>query len=322
MKTLYLVRHAKAVSRSEELPDFSRSLVKKGEKDASSVAKMLKREGVMPDIIISSPANRAIETAHIFAKRLGYPVKAILLRDMVYENGGNPDFIKMIQELPGKYKTAMIVGHDPSMSELAGALLDNDNISLPKTGVFGVTFKGRSWKVVDSGTATFSMAAQPVDKNTKARMDKQLRKEITKLLSTEINEILCVVDEKSAKKMAKQIDATVKDLVQNFVNLRKSYAFKNVDDIHGLFMPEPSAEEPETEPVAECDKKEDELEQQNELKKEAKPKQAKKGVSQQVKARKEAKPTPEKKSAVQPLESDTQQIKEKNEPKKTEENKK
>ena len=45
MKTLFLVRHSKAVSRKANLPDFRRTLVKAGEKKSMNMAKKLKKEG-------------------------------------------------------------------------------------------------------------------------------------------------------------------------------------------------------------------------------------------------------------------------------------
>ena len=78
MKTLYIVRHAKAIVRGTGIPDFDRSLAERGIKDARKMSKRQAKAGAEPQLLISSPAKRAIETARIFAKRLDYPKKAIV----------------------------------------------------------------------------------------------------------------------------------------------------------------------------------------------------------------------------------------------------
>ena len=73
MKTIYLVRHGKAVSRELDIPDYERSLVDKGEKNSVKMAQLLKDKDLSADLFISSPANRALETAKIFTRVFNYP---------------------------------------------------------------------------------------------------------------------------------------------------------------------------------------------------------------------------------------------------------
>ena len=70
MKRLYIVRHAKS-SWKTDLNDFNRPLNKRGKKSAPDMGERLKKLKVMPDLILSSPALRAITTAVIIAARLG-----------------------------------------------------------------------------------------------------------------------------------------------------------------------------------------------------------------------------------------------------------
>ena len=85
MKTLYLVRHAKAISQELGVNDFKRSLSKQGRDDAVAMSKRLWKKGIAPDLLLSSPADRALETAHIFAEQFDYPVQRILLKDEIYD---------------------------------------------------------------------------------------------------------------------------------------------------------------------------------------------------------------------------------------------
>ncbi len=77
MKRITLVRHATAVPRNPKKDDFGRSLRKKGRREAKAMGEWYKNVEEQPDVMISSPANRAIETARVFAKTLGYPAKKI-----------------------------------------------------------------------------------------------------------------------------------------------------------------------------------------------------------------------------------------------------
>ena len=123
MKTLYLVRHAKAEARTSDVPDFERSLVKSGKKDAKQMAKVLKEEGIIPDMYITSPANRAYETAEVFAKQFGHTADLILKNDNIYNETNGTKFIDIFKETNNKFNTILFFGHDPSISECAAFLL-------------------------------------------------------------------------------------------------------------------------------------------------------------------------------------------------------
>ena len=65
MKTLYLIRHAKSSWDDSTLTDFERPLNERGINDAPKMGKLLKEKNIIPELLISSPANRAISTAKI-----------------------------------------------------------------------------------------------------------------------------------------------------------------------------------------------------------------------------------------------------------------
>ena len=84
MKTIYLLRHAQAEARDEKAQDKERKLVKSGIEDAGTIAKNLREEGFMPELILSSAPPRALETAKIFAKKLKFEGPEILLNEKIY----------------------------------------------------------------------------------------------------------------------------------------------------------------------------------------------------------------------------------------------
>src|SRR5436189_490239 len=84
MKTLFLIRHAKSSWDDTALPDKDRPLNDRGKRDALKMGKRLAKRDVKPDLILSSPARRALRTAEVVAKKLDYKRKHIVGDDRLY----------------------------------------------------------------------------------------------------------------------------------------------------------------------------------------------------------------------------------------------
>jgi phosphohistidine phosphatase len=104
MKRVVIVRHAKAVPYGYD-DDFTRDLADRGVNDAGLVGNELKSRGIKPDVMISSPANRAIQTARIFAEIIGFEKNNIVELDDIYDGVTTSRFVDMIRELPEKAET-------------------------------------------------------------------------------------------------------------------------------------------------------------------------------------------------------------------------
>jgi phosphohistidine phosphatase len=113
MKTLYLVRHAKSSWKYPNLDDFERPLNKRGRKNAPFMGTILKKLKVAPDLLISSPANRAAITARIIAAKINYPLEKIRYRESIYEFSEDA-LIHVIKQIDDSVNKAMIVGHNPA----------------------------------------------------------------------------------------------------------------------------------------------------------------------------------------------------------------
>ncbi len=141
MKRLYIIRHAKSSWDDESLNDFDRPLNKRGKANAPMMGSRLKENGVMPDIIISSPAKRAKSTAEIIAKEVGY--KNILFLDDIYE--ATPKTLyKILSSLDDNNGVVFLVGHNPSLNELAMQLIGFDD-NIPTCGIVGIEFRCKKW---------------------------------------------------------------------------------------------------------------------------------------------------------------------------------
>jgi phosphohistidine phosphatase len=78
MKSVLILRHAKSSWKHPELADHDRPLNRRGKRDAPLMGRLLKKEDLVPEIIISSTATRARSTAEAVAKSSGYKGEIIL----------------------------------------------------------------------------------------------------------------------------------------------------------------------------------------------------------------------------------------------------
>ena len=144
MKTIYLVRHAKSSWKYPNLDDFERPLNKRGRKSAPFMGTILKKLKVAPDLILSSPANRASMTARIIADKISYPLEEIRYSESIYEFSANA-LIEVIENLEDVVNKAMLVGHNPALTDLANYIGDMPISNIPTSGIFCADLDIPSW---------------------------------------------------------------------------------------------------------------------------------------------------------------------------------
>lgn len=147
MKTLYLVRHAKSSWDDPVLKDFERPLMETGIKKTRQIIKFLNDKKVSVDLIISSPAVRALETARLIAGGIGYPVENIKIEPAIYE-GSADDFLDVICTTPDEINSLMIFGHNPMITYVANLFLDKVIDLLPTSGIAATFFKTDQWNKI------------------------------------------------------------------------------------------------------------------------------------------------------------------------------
>ena len=147
MKDLILVRHAKSSWKDSSLDDRERPLNKRGEQDAPEMGTRLAGRKGGPDLIVSSPAVRALATARIVAKKLGYQRKDIVVKERLY-GAGVADLLDEIRDSDDSVGTLMLFGHNPGLTELANHLGPRSIPNLPTCGVLHLRFETDAWSVV------------------------------------------------------------------------------------------------------------------------------------------------------------------------------
>jgi len=162
MKTLYLVRHGKSSWEDMMHQDYERPLIPKGVNRTQKVASFLLEKNVVPDLIISSHAVRAFETAKILAKKTGYPLDKICISEDLYFLGQRA-MENLIFGLHDKLNSVMLVGHNPDMTNFANNFLTEKIDYMPTTGVVCVNFKTQSWTDIFLAEREISFIIRPKD---------------------------------------------------------------------------------------------------------------------------------------------------------------
>ncbi len=166
MKRLTIVRHAKSSWKDSDTPDFDRPLNKRGEHDAPMMGKRLARRQVAPDLLICSPARRAIDTASTIANEIGFPVADIAVNERIYE-ATTGTLLDLVQHFEDSYEDVMLFGHNPALTELCNALTEHTIDNLPTGGVYCVDFAIETWGDLTSGEGNLVFFDYPknVDEN-------------------------------------------------------------------------------------------------------------------------------------------------------------
>jgi phosphohistidine phosphatase len=146
VKKLLLVRHAKSSRDDPSLPDRDRPLDERGERDAPKMGKRLAKRDVKPDLLVSSPAKRALATAQLIAEEIGYKRKDIEVNDRLYASDADT-LLEVIQELDDKLRCVMLFGHNPEFTELAHRL-SSEISDMPTCAVAELGFDTKSWSDV------------------------------------------------------------------------------------------------------------------------------------------------------------------------------
>jgi phosphohistidine phosphatase len=131
-RELLILRHAKSDWDSGASSDFDRPLAKRGKSDAPKVGAWLYREGLVPDHVVSSPAERAKQTATKVCKCLDIKKKLISWDPEIYE-GSVAQLLAALGRCPKEAATVLLIGHNPGLEQLIMHLVGED-LEIPEDG--------------------------------------------------------------------------------------------------------------------------------------------------------------------------------------------
>ena len=125
-RELWLLRHGKA-ERYDGMEDYDRSLKKRGKRDANRIGEWLKERRLMPGLVISSPATRAIMTAKIVCDVIGVDRQFIQLEKRLYDEGLTR-VRSVLSECPATVERVLLVGHNPELEDLLTYLVNDKDL--------------------------------------------------------------------------------------------------------------------------------------------------------------------------------------------------
>ena len=166
-RQLLILRHAKSDWETSALTDYDRPLASRGKRDAPRIGAWLRRQGLVPDHIVSSPAKRARQTAKRVAKVVGLPKESIAWDDDVYAaSAGN--LLGALSRCPGKAHRVLLVGHNPGLEDLLRYLCGNsvqtppDGKLLPTAALAHLEMP-KDWRHLAPGCAKLLVLTRPTD---------------------------------------------------------------------------------------------------------------------------------------------------------------
>jgi phosphohistidine phosphatase len=152
MKTLYLLRHAKSSWDDPDLKDFERPLNERGINDIPNMVSRFQSRQSGLDSIVCSPAIRAKSTAHLWAKNVEFPLDDIISNPELYFAGTNM-FLKAASLLDDDCESAMLIGHNPAITEFVNQMGGSDIENIPTCGLVELELQIDDWSDIKLGDA-------------------------------------------------------------------------------------------------------------------------------------------------------------------------
>lgn len=153
MKRVILVRHATPAGPTAAVSDLKRPLLEQGRLESRRLAGWCVAYLDPPDLLLSSPARRAVETARVFADVLGHHQRVATERRL-YDARAPRDVLDVIHGLDDASDCVMVFGHDPVSTEFAAAMAPPFDQPVPKCGVVVIDTRRRKWKTLRPGDGT------------------------------------------------------------------------------------------------------------------------------------------------------------------------
>ena len=158
MKTLLLLRHAKSSWDDDSLSDFDRPLNERGLNTAPFMGEIMAKRGYIPDLMISSPANRAAKTAGLVRESAGLNAD-IRYDDRIYE-ASPQTLIQVASGIDDNVASAMIVGHNPGMEGFIRYLTDRIE-PMPTAALAVIWLSVDDWKSIDASSGKIIEIIRP-----------------------------------------------------------------------------------------------------------------------------------------------------------------
>lgn len=158
MKALYLLRHAKSSWKEPGLQDFDRPLNNRGREAAPLVGQFIKKGRLRVDLVLSSPATRARQTAALVKESANLSAE-LLYDERIYEADA-ARLLEVVRQAAESADALMLVGHNPGMEELL-ELLTGEREEMPTAALACVSLDVEKWGKVREGAGRLAWVVRP-----------------------------------------------------------------------------------------------------------------------------------------------------------------
>lgn len=159
-KQLLLIRHAKSDWGSASLTDFNRPLNRRGNSNAPEMAERMVKQRIVPQLIVSSPAVRALTTARYFAKTWHITNEDIVEEKAIYE-ANVKTLLGVVNHLPQQFEQIALFGHNPGLTDLANYLSNGHIYNMPTCSIVIIEFPFENWEEISSDTGKVMLFDYP-----------------------------------------------------------------------------------------------------------------------------------------------------------------
>ncbi len=158
MKTLLLLRHAKSSWKDTSVKDFDRPLNQRGLKAAPAIGRLIRKRKLQPDLVLSSPAERARQTTQLVLEAAGLKTE-VRYDERIYEASAARLF-EIVSQIDEEAGMVMMVGHNPGFEELLEALTA-DARSLSTAALACIELDIEKWSKVKAGENQLAWLVKP-----------------------------------------------------------------------------------------------------------------------------------------------------------------
>lgn len=163
MKTIMLLRHAQSSHSDSSLDDFNRPLVEQGRRDARAMGQFVRQVDALPGYVVSSPAQRAKQTANLFIEGAGADSSLINWNKSLYEAGVGA-YLEIIQTASASADSMLLIGHNPMIEETVSTLCNeqgNYTARMSPATMACIEHPAITWEQIKPGTARFQWMMTP-----------------------------------------------------------------------------------------------------------------------------------------------------------------
>jgi phosphohistidine phosphatase len=166
MHRILLLRHGKSSYKNKSLKDYDRPLGKRGKRNSRRIGQWMATENVTPDLIISSPAKRAVQTTNRVCKQLGIARSEVQWEKDVY-NARATTVLQILSNVPEDIETVLVVGHHEALESIILRLSRWTEIPpypklIPTAALAWLEIKGK-WAGIEDCKASLKSITRPRD---------------------------------------------------------------------------------------------------------------------------------------------------------------